>query len=118
MPGTYNDGSVVFGSQTVTINAITYIAEDIDIRQGSRKIELQDATGVPNKTAFMRLRYTGTATLQLASTATIAPALFASVNLTPVGGGAALDFIIEEVGQKFTSEGETKVSVTLIEKLN
>lgn len=117
--GTYSDNGLVFGSQVVTINAITYVAEDIDLTAGSKRIETTNENGVPNKQAFMDEVPNGSLTLQLASAATLAPTRYQTLSLTPVGTGAtAQTYIISEVGQKFEAAGETKVSVKVYLQLS
>lgn len=116
--GTKVDGGVVFGSQEVTITAVVYIAENIQVDADSKEIDRNDEYGVPNGQVLVRTKRKGSMTLQLAASTTIIPALFAEVSITPTGAGAtALVFLIKKVGQAYSHEGETKVNVDLVEKL-
>lgn len=94
------------------------MAEEIDIRDGSREIDAHNEFGVPSKQALVRTKMRGTLTLQCPSSTVAAPAKFATVPLVPIGGGTALNFLIQEVGQRFTHMGETKIPISVVEKLN
>lgn len=116
--GTKTDGPIVFGSQQVTIATVAFVAEDIDIRDGSREIDAHNEFGVPSKQALVATKLRGTLTLQCPSATVAPPAKFATVPITPIGGGSALNFLILEVGQRFTHMGETKIPITVVQKLN
>ena len=100
--GTYNDGGLVFGSQVVSIVSVAYVAESINVDRSTSVIEQ-----IP----------TGSMTLQLASSSTVAPSIGAAFTLVPVGGGSAT-FLISKVGEQFTQDGETKLSVDFRKQLN
>ena len=116
--GTLTDGSIVFGAQIATIDTVQFIVEDGRVSRGSSKLETTNEFGIPNKKVHKRTTATGSLTLQLPSSATLSPALFAIVALVPFGGGAALNYIITEVGDQFSAEGVSKVTCSIEQKLN
>ncbi len=116
--GTATDGSLQFGSQILPISGIPYVAEDIDIQRGTRELDQNNEVGVPSKQVLARTKKRGTLTLQLPDSTSAGPALFATVPIKPLGGGAAQNYLISNLGDKFTAEGITKLSVSVVEKLN
>jgi hypothetical protein len=115
--GTKNDGGVVFGSQVVTINSVAYVAENIDFDDPSKNIVRTNENGVPDGQVFIDDVASGSATLQLASASTVAPPKYAEFSITPVGGAAAITFIVTQVGQRYQSAGETKIPIQFRKKL-
>lgn len=114
--GTKNDGGLVFGSQVLTINLVTYIAESFSLTDGSNRIASMNEFGVPNKQAFMDETPTGEATLQLASATTPLPPKYSVVPCITLNA-VSVDCIITEVGHAKTQNGETKVTIKLYKKL-
>lgn len=121
--GTKTDGGLVFGSQIVAIDsgagAVNYIAEDIRITAPTRVLDSSNQFGVPNKQALIDAKKSGTLTLQLADENTVAPARKAVVPIKPIGVGSAVqNYLITEVGEQFVADGVTKVTISVIQKLN
>lgn len=115
--GTKNDGGLVFGSQTVTIESVTYVAENISIDEPSSIIEQKNQHGVPSGQVIVAGFITGSATLQLASGSTALPALGDDFAIVPVGGGS-VTFLVSQVGQAFSSDAETKVNISFRKRIN
>lgn len=116
--GTKNDGGLVHGSQIVTINGVEYIAESFSPTRGSNWLESMNQYGVPNKQAGKITIPTGSSTLQLAASTTVAPPMFTEFTAVPVGGAAPLTWIVSEVGELIQHDGETKVNISFRLKLN
>lgn len=116
--GTHSDGALIFGSQILTINSVAYIGENISVSLPTKMIESMNEVGVDNKTILIEKKFTGSATLQLASSATVSPSRGHTFSITPVGGGTARQCWVTEVGEAFTQDGETKVSINFVQKLN
>jgi hypothetical protein len=116
--GTYNDGSLQFGSQTATIGAATYVFEKIDVKQNERRIVQNNQYGVPVQKAHVRTLIEGTATLQFPTSSTRSPAQFAVFSLIPAGSATPFNFIVGEVGEAWDHEGETKATITFSEQLS
>lgn len=120
--GTKNDGGVVFGSQVLTIanrsNANqAYIAEAFSLDDGSNVTVRNNEKGVPNGQFFRDTVPTGSATLQLADEEILLPKKYAEFDAIEVGG-SSVTLIVTKVGQAFTSEGETKVTIDVSAKLS
>jgi len=116
--GTKNDGGLVFGSQVVTIDSVAYVAENISIDAPSTIIEQKNEFGVPKGQVIVEGFVTGTATLQLASSATAMPSIGDTFTLVQVGGGAAVNFLVSQVGQSFSQDAETKVNISFRKRIN
>ena len=116
--GTYNDGGLVFGSQVVSIVSIAYVAESINVDKSTSVIEQKNEYGVPTGQVLIEQIPTGSMTLQLASSATVAPSIGNAFTLVPVGGGSSVTFLISKVGEQFSQDGETKLSVDFRKQLN
>ena len=116
--GTYNDaaaGNMPFGSQVVTINEIAYIANSINIKRPVTVITGKNEVSVPFRETEIVDVYTCDLELQLADVTTAAPVAGMPFTLNDVGSGNApvpIKFKVQDVSPKFTSGGETMVSVT------
>lgn len=108
---------MAFGSQTVTISTVAYIAESFSLKRGSNRAASMNQHGVENKQVFTATTPQGDLTLQLEDEETPAPPLFAEFTATPIGGGDAVTLIISEVGETQTNNGEAKVTVSVYKKL-
>lgn len=120
--GTKNDGGVVFGSQVLTIgdrdgNAQTYIADSFSLDDPANWFVRKNEVGVPNGQVGIDEVPTGSAQLQLADSTVKLPKKFAEFTAVEVGG-SAVTLIVAKVGQAFSQDGETKVSIDLRAKLS
>ena len=118
--GTHADGSIAFGTQASQFGGAppTFVFEKISTKRGQRRIQQNNIYGVPAKKIHVTTLLEGSATLQYPDATTPSPAQFAVFPLTPAGGGAAINFILEEIGEEFEHEGETKCNITFAIKLN
>ena len=120
---TLTDGGIQFGTQRTQIptGGTMYVLEKISIRRPSERIVQKNEYGVPARKAHKKGLVEGTAVLQLPTATATAPAqhsVFALLNAPgPVGGGTPVNYILEEVGEEFEHEGETKVNITFSQKL-
>lgn len=110
MAASYNDGTVQYGSRVVTINAVAYVADNIEITRPTNIIERTQEAGEPSGWVAVPGFPTGTATLQLASGATVIPTLGLTFS-TDFGAGAET-WAIVEVGQPEAKDAEKKVNIT------
>lgn len=62
-----------FGSRILTIDAVTYIAENFETSAGGQLIERTTELGAPNGAILIEQAKTGSATLQFATTTTAIP---------------------------------------------
>jgi hypothetical protein len=115
--GTKNDGGVVFGSQILSINdrddsAQDYIAEQFSLEDGSNWFVRKNEVGVPNGQVGVDEVPTGSATLQLADDSVKLPKKYAVFTAVEVGG-STVSLIVAKVGEAFTQDGETKVTIDI-----
>lgn len=116
MANVYNDGNIPYGSQVVTLNATTYVAEDINFEDTTKTIDRADEIGNPNGAVYIKQKVTGTMTLQLATTSTAIPAVNDTVSLTY--RGSAKTFVVSKVGQPQKQDDIRKIQVEVAEVLN
>lgn len=107
----YNDASVPFGSQVITIGLTSYVAENIAFNAGTTAIERRDANGNPQDQVLIDNFDTGTAVLQFATTLTVIPARGATFTLTRTGGATA-GCILSETGEAYTQLDAKKVNIS------
>jgi hypothetical protein len=71
----FQDGTQLFGipASPLTINSVTYIAEDISFSQNSKVVEIMLPDGSPSGQVIVLGNSTGTAKLQFATYATPVP---------------------------------------------
>lgn len=109
MGTTYQDGVLQFGTQLVTLGALTnLIADDIDIEDPTTVLTRKDNNGIPAGEVLMDGVMTGTATLQMPGATIALPAKGTHFTLVDVTG-TTLPFKVEGFGRKFKSDGETKI---------
>lgn len=112
-----NDGAIPYGSQVLTALATTtattgttYIADNIEFQNPSKEInrtdQLDEPSGSVNYDDFQR----GTATLQLATTGTAAPAKGAIIS--PVFAGVTVTCFIFDVSTPQSKDGAHTCNIT------
>lgn len=105
MSAAYNDGALPYGSRILTINAITYIAENVEITRPTQNIQRRDELNEPSGAVYVDDFATGNATLQLAAATTAVPTI--GQTFTATFGSGSETFVLTEVGQP-ESQGEAK----------
>lgn len=110
----FQDGSQVFGipDSPVSINSVTYIAEDIQISKPSQVVEIKDENGIPTGQVIIPQVITGSCKLQLADDSTGIPSIGQTFDLQ----GAT--FYVSEVGQTFTQGAYAFVNVSFRMQIN
>jgi len=111
----FSDGTQAFGipDSPVSINSVTYIAEDINITRPSNRPEIKDANGIPIGQVIIPQVETGTAKLQLATAATAIPTIGLTMTLA-----TAKIYYLTEVGRAYTQGNYVYVNISFAEKLN
>jgi hypothetical protein len=114
LPAIYSDGTQVFGvpASPVTINNVTYIAEDITITRPTTRPVIKDANGVPIGQTIIPDVDTGTAKLQLAASNTAIPTRSQTMTLETA------TWILTEVGEAYTQGAYAYVNISFALKLN
>ena len=117
MAAVKNDGTVQFGSRVLTINAVTYVADDVTVNRPTITVERPDELGEPDGQYTRAAQVTGTATLQLATGSTVIPTLGLEFTETFVASIGAETFYLDNVDQVESNQSEKKVNVNF-RKLN
>ncbi len=116
----YNDGSVPFGAQVVTIGTTPYVAENVTYTEPSTVIERRDEDGDPSGQVVVAGFGSGSATLQLATTLTVIPAVGATFTLTRNGGATAatVGAVITEVAEAQAQLDAKKCNINFRRRYN
>lgn len=117
MAAYYNDGSVPYGSQSATINSVTYVGENWSVTRGSKTIDRLDANGEPSGRVTVPDFVTGTGTLQLAATTTALPPVGEDFTLTHQNE-SAVTYIVTEVSPVLDQNDARKVNISFYARIN
>lgn len=93
MSTTYSDGDMVFGTQVLTIpstGTATYIGENISIDKPSTVLVSKGTTGNANKKVIIEDPFTGSATLQIATSTTLMPSRGDVFGITSEGAASVV----------------------------
>ncbi len=119
-----NDGAVPFGSISITINSVAYIAENITPTKSDIVIQRRGATNLPTGAAFVADFQTGSATLQLATSSTALPGTFGesdvnkfTADLFSIGSGTH-QWAITRVGRTYAQADHFKVDIDFQKLVN
>lgn len=108
MGTTYQDGTLSFGTQLLTMGPLTgLIADKISLDDPTTTLTRKDNLGVPVAEVMIDGVMTGTAQIQVPSTLTALPPKGTHFTLTDVDG-TTHNFKVEGWGRDW-SEGETKL---------
>lgn len=104
-----------YGSRVVTVASIGYIANSFTTSQPLNVIERQNELGAPNGAVGIRQPITGSASLQLASTATAIPA--SGDEFSASIAGTAITFFITDRGLPEEQAGFKTVDISFRESI-
>lgn len=104
-----------YGTRVVTVATIGYIANSFSTSQSLNVIDRQDTLGAPNGAIGIRQPITGSASLQLASTATQIPD--AGDEFSATIDSAAVTFFITERGLPEEQAGFKTVDISFRESV-
>ena len=112
------DGSQAFGIEAspVTINGVTYVAENMNFNFTSTRADLNNSNGEPLATTIVKGRIEGSATLQLA-TSGASPDLVGQTFVLQ-GTRASGAYMITDSSEAQSQGDYVKVSVSFYRKLN
>ena len=112
------DGSQAFGIEAspVTINGVTYVAENMNFNFTSTRADLNNSNGEPLATTIVKGRIEGSATLQLA-TSDASPDLVGQTFVLQ-GTRASGAYMITDSSEAQSQGDYVKVSVSFYRKLN
>lgn len=108
-----NDGTIPYGSKVLTIGGVIFIADDIQVSRPSKKISRTDQLDEPSGSVNYEDFHSFTATLQLATTATVPPAKGATCTVTFDDVYGSESWFVFDINQPFQKDQETKVQVTM-----
>ena len=103
-----NDGSVQFGSRSLTINGVVYATDDFSYDTATSEVVRTDHNEVPSGRVTFKGTSSGTATLQLASASTVVPAF--GDQFTETEG----IFTVTNISKAESEGGETKVNISFV----
>ncbi len=110
----FQDGTQAFAipASPVTINSVAYIAEDININNGTDIKTIKDANGILSGRAILQGDIVGTCTLQLATNATALPPKGTIFTLF------GISFYVTDIGTAYKQGDYTKVNMGFVYKIN
>lgn len=113
----FSDGATVsVGTLELTINAITYVGEDLTLDFGSERIELMDEDGEPTQAVLYENTPTISGTLQAAASTTVKPEV--GDEFIVASGDATGTWVIATVGVSLGQRAFRKFSFTANKKIN
>lgn len=113
MAALWNDGSIPYGSEVLSINSVSYIAENITFDNPSNVIQRRNEANEPSGSVGVQDFVTGSATLQRAATATAVPTpglTFATSSFS----GSSVTFILTKVSPAFSQGDAVKFNIEFI----
>jgi hypothetical protein len=119
VPNIVLDGVMAYGSQTVTINSVTYIANNVQISRGKDEVIDTGATGIPTRRRATETLATISMELQLATSSTAYPKFGQTATLTVDANYGAEDWVLDPVNHTETREaGDIRVlNITGVKKM-
>lgn len=118
MPAFLDPTTIPFGSQVLTIGGVTFVAENIGFQQPSTSVERRDEDGDPSGQVIVAGFDNGTATLQLATTATTPVTIGATFTLSRAGGLATIGCVVSEVGDVLSQLDIKKLNISFRRRYN
>lgn len=106
-----SSANLPFGSEVLTIDSVTYIAENFNVTQSSVTAERQDEEGAPNGFALNVGPRSGTAQLQLATTSTAIPVVGHTFTRNTIV------YVITEVGEQQSQSGFKVLPISFREQI-
>lgn len=110
---------MAYGSQAVTINSVSYIANNVQISRGKDEVIDTGATGIPTRRRATETLATISMELQLATGSTAYPKFGQTATLTVDSNYGAEDWVLDPVNHSETREaGDIRVlNITGVKKM-
>ena len=118
MAAIVNDGSVQYGSRVLSINSVSYVADNIEVNRPTKTITRTNELDEPDGQVTYADYVTGSATLQLESGATVIPVAGLTFSATFIASIGAETFYLENVDQPEVKDAEKKVNITFRKQYN
>lgn len=106
-PTYYTDGSPGFGTTSLTINAVTYIAENVRINRPVKEAQQYTALGAPGQKRVTTDWAHGTATLQISSGTSGRPKMGDTFSYTTDDNFGAETFVLKMVDYEAENDAGT-----------
>lgn len=112
MADLYNSGTIGHSSVVLTIDEVTYIAEDVSINDPTNRIERNDEANNFDGLILTQGAVTGSATLQLATATTALPAKGETFTADLLRAGSTQTWVIDGRTPTFAVGEAHKVGIT------
>lgn len=110
MAASINDGSIPYGSPTLSINSVSYITESFEVNRPTQSIPRRNGDNEPSGNVVIADFVTGTATLQKITSGTAIPLI--GLTFAYTDGAGAETFYITEVSQPRSQGDATKFNIS------
>lgn len=110
MAALWNDGAIPYGVEVLTINSVTYVAENLTFDNPSQTIQRRNEANEPSGSVGVQDFVTGSATLQKAATSTAVPTPGLTFS-TSSFSGSAVTFILTKVSPVFAQGDAAKFNI-------
>ena len=118
MAASINDGSIPYGSPTLSINSVSYITESFEVNRPTQQIQRRNADNEPSGSVVIADFITGTATLQKITSSTALPLPGLTFAYTDDSGVGAETYFITEVSQPRSQGDAVKFNISFQKKYN
>lgn len=119
MAALHNDGTIPYASRVLTINSVAYVADNISVNRPTNTIRRTNELGEPSGSVGVAQHPTMSATVQLATTATVEPQsgnTTSAITFDSVIGAEV--WYVTGVDRTEVKDGEKKIALTFIKKIN
>ena len=111
VPNQILDGTPAYGTNTITVNAVTYIVNKETCTPNWGTAENHTAAGLPNQKRWTKGRYTYQGEWQLATSGTAFPPPGTTFTYTPPNEASAATFVVTTVPFESSNQpGEIRVA--------
>ena len=114
----YQDGAYPSGAPTLTINSVTYVCDAFSLEDASNVVDVTNASGEHAGAISIKGKTTGSATLQLATSTTVAPTTAAAAATTGVFTLDSATYFITSVSKPRPKDGYWTVSINFQKREN
>lgn len=108
------DGTQRFAipNSPITINSVTYIAEDINVEEPSEIVDIEDDEGVPTGQVIIAKKKRLTCTLQMAASNTAVPAVGQTFSFE------GSNYYVESAGKNEAQKQYAKIPLSAVVQIN
>ena len=118
MAASINDGSIPYGSPTLSINSVSYITESFEVNRPTQSIPRRNGDNEPSGNIVIADFITGTATLQKITSGTALPLLGLTFAYTDDSTVGTETFYVTEVSQPRSQGDAVKFNISFQKRYN